>query len=114
MRSGNPVLNARTFENFGLQQRDLAAEDAPVTTMTVTGTANRTMFLLALAFCSACFTWSRTFDDGASPSPVPAGFDARAAQARLTAGSAYCEGELEDGIDAAALESRLRDLGYLA
>ncbi len=62
MRSGNPVLNARTFENFGLQQRDLAAEGAPVTTMTVTGTANRTMFLLALAFCSACFTWSRTFD----------------------------------------------------
>lgn len=63
MRSGNPVLNARTFENFGLQKRDLAAEDAPSTTMTVTGTANRTLFLLVLAFCSACFTWSRTSAD---------------------------------------------------
>ena len=60
MRSGNPVLNARTFENFGLQRRDLAAEDGPVTTMTVNGTATKTMFLLGLAFCSACFTWSRT------------------------------------------------------
>jgi len=62
MRTGNPVLNSRAFENFGLQPRDLAAENAPVTTMTVTGTANRTMFLLALAFCSACFTWSQTFN----------------------------------------------------
>ena len=62
MRTGNPVLNSRTFENFGLQPRDLSAEGAPATTMTVTGTANRTMFLLALAFCSACFTWSRTFN----------------------------------------------------
>ena len=62
MRTGNPVLNSRTFENFGLQPRDLAAESVPATTMTVTGTANRTMFLLALAFCSACFTWSRTFN----------------------------------------------------
>ena len=62
MRTGNPVLNSRTFENFGLQPRDLAAESVPATTMTVTGTANRTMFLLALAFSSACFTWSRTFN----------------------------------------------------
>ena len=62
MRTGNPVLNSRTFEDFGLQPRDSAAESVPVTTMTVTGTANRTMFLLALAFCSACFTWSRTFN----------------------------------------------------
>ena len=64
MRTGNPVLNSRAFENFGLQPRDVAAESSPVTTMTVAGTANRTMFLLALAFCSACFTWSRTFNVG--------------------------------------------------
>ena len=73
MRTGNPVLNSRAFENFGLQPRDLAAENAPVTTMTVTGTANRTMFLLALAFCSACFTWSQTFNAvAAAPEPASA------------------------------------------
>ena len=47
MRTGNPVLNSRAFESFGLQPRDVAAESSHSTTMTVDGTVNRTIFLLA-------------------------------------------------------------------
>ena len=61
MRTGNPALNATTFENFGVYRRDLAGEQAPAGTMTINGTAHKTMFLLLLAIGSACFTWSRTF-----------------------------------------------------
>jgi uncharacterized YccA/Bax inhibitor family protein len=61
MRTGNPALNDTTFENFGVYRRDLAGEQAPAGTMTISGTAHKTMFLLLLAIGSACFTWSRTF-----------------------------------------------------
>ena len=61
MRTGNPALNATTFENFGVYRRDLAGEQAPAGAMTISGTAHKTMFLLLLAIGSACFTWSRTF-----------------------------------------------------
>lgn len=61
MRTGNPTLNDETFENFGVYRRDLAAEQAPSATMTINGTAQKTLFLLVLALGSACFTWSRTF-----------------------------------------------------
>jgi uncharacterized YccA/Bax inhibitor family protein len=61
MRTGNPTLNEKTFENFGVYRRDLAAESLPADTMTIQGTAWKTMFLLALAMGTACFTWSKTF-----------------------------------------------------
>ena len=61
MRTGNPALNDKTFENFGVYRRDLAAERSPADTMTLNGTAQKTMFLLVLAMGTACFTWSKTF-----------------------------------------------------
>jgi uncharacterized YccA/Bax inhibitor family protein len=61
MRTGNPALNDKTFENFGVYRRDLAAERSPADTMTINGTAQKTMFLLVLAMGTACFTWSKTF-----------------------------------------------------
>jgi uncharacterized YccA/Bax inhibitor family protein len=61
MRTGNPTLNDKTFENFGVYPRDRSAEQAPADAMTVNGTAQKTMFLLALAMGTACFTWSKTF-----------------------------------------------------
>ncbi len=61
MRTGNPALNDKTFENFGVYRRDLAAEQHSAGTMTINGTAQKTMFLLLLAMGSACFTWSKTF-----------------------------------------------------
>ena len=61
VRSGNPVLNEKTFENFGVTKRDLAAEMSPSTTMTINGTAQKTAFLLLLCLGTACFTWSKTF-----------------------------------------------------
>jgi uncharacterized YccA/Bax inhibitor family protein len=59
MRTGNPALNATTFENFGVYRRQ---ETGSVATsgMTILGTVHKTLFLLALAVGSACFTWSRT------------------------------------------------------
>jgi len=61
MRTGNPALNDKTFENFGVFRRDAAAEQAPSGVMTINGTAQKTMFLLLLASGTACFTWSKTF-----------------------------------------------------
>jgi len=61
MRTGNPTLNDKTFENFGVYRRDLASEHSPAGVMTINGTAQKTIFLLALALGAACFTWSKTF-----------------------------------------------------
>ncbi|NBW95491.1 MAG: Bax inhibitor-1/YccA family protein [Planctomycetia bacterium] len=61
MRTGNPALNDRTFENFGVYRRDVAREHTAAGTMTIQGTAQKTLFLLLLAMGTACFTWSRTF-----------------------------------------------------
>ena len=61
MRSGNPTLNDKTCENFGDYGRDLAREQTRATTMTISGTVQKTAFLLLLAMCSACFTWSQTY-----------------------------------------------------
>ncbi len=64
-RSGNPVLRGNTFENFGADRRDRTAEAADADVMTVNGTAQKTMFLLALAIATAYFTWSKAFEGGA-------------------------------------------------
>jgi uncharacterized YccA/Bax inhibitor family protein len=61
MRTGNPALNDKTFENFGVYRRELTAEQSPADVMTINGTAQKTLFLLLLAMGTACFTWSRTF-----------------------------------------------------
>ena len=53
MRTGNPALNDKTFENFGVYRRDLAAEQAPAGVMTIDGTARKTLFLLLLAMGAA-------------------------------------------------------------
>jgi uncharacterized YccA/Bax inhibitor family protein len=59
MRTGNPALNANTFESFGAFRQDVGAPTAAG--MTILGTVHKTLFLLALAVASAGFTWSRTF-----------------------------------------------------
>ena len=61
MRTGNPALNDRTFENFGVYRRELTADQAPADVMSINGTAQKTLFLLLLAMGTACFTWSKTF-----------------------------------------------------
>ncbi|GDX95980.1 membrane protein [Planctomycetia bacterium] len=61
MRTGNPTLNDKTFENFGVYRHDLASDRSPADVMTINGTAHKTLFLLLIALGSACFTWSRTF-----------------------------------------------------
>jgi uncharacterized YccA/Bax inhibitor family protein len=61
MRTGNPTLNDKTFENFGVYRRDLAGEPSPAGVMTINGTAQKTLFLLLVAMGAACFTWSKTF-----------------------------------------------------
>jgi len=61
MRTGNPTLNDKTFENFGVYRRDSAAESTAAATMTINGTVHKTAFLLALALGAACFTWSKVF-----------------------------------------------------
>lgn len=61
VRIGNPTLNDKRFENFGVYRRDLVAEQSPADVMTINGTAQKTMFLLLLAMGTACFTWSKFF-----------------------------------------------------
>lgn len=52
MRSGNPALNDSTFRSLH------SSEHAPADTMTITGTANKTMILLGLCVGAASMTWS--------------------------------------------------------
>ncbi|MBT3344822.1 MAG: sulfatase-like hydrolase/transferase [Gemmatimonadetes bacterium] len=58
--------------------------------------------------------WSQPLDPTETPTSPSGTFDALEARAQLCNGSEFARGELEDGIQAQALESRLRDLGYLA
>jgi len=59
MRSGNPALNANTFENFGVYHQ--GSEATASQGMTIGGTVQKTFFLLVLAFGAACFTWTQSF-----------------------------------------------------
>ena len=70
MRTGNPALNDKTFENFGVYRRGVSTDIAPANVMTIGGTANKTLFLLLLACGSACFTWSRVIAAGGDPGPM--------------------------------------------
>src|SRR5687767_7839187 len=53
MRTTNPALNSKTFENVG------RAEGAPA--MTLEGTVNRTAFLLLILMATATWTWMEAF-----------------------------------------------------
>jgi uncharacterized YccA/Bax inhibitor family protein len=61
MRTGNPTLNDKTFENFGVYRQGQTIDRPAADSMTINGTAQKTMFLLLLAMGTACFTWSKTF-----------------------------------------------------
>lgn len=61
-RTGNPVLNERTFSQAGT-----AAAGAG---MTIQGTAYKTMVLLGIAVCSAAYTWRMVMSD-AGPAAMP-------------------------------------------
>lgn len=56
MRSGNPVLNDDAFRGYTMD--DAAAAS---TTMTIQGTALKTLILLGLCVGTASFTWSMVF-----------------------------------------------------
>ena len=60
MRSSNPALSDRVFQNFE------AYADSSV--MTVTGTAVKTMIALALTFAAAVYSWSLV-----TPNTLPMG-----------------------------------------
>ena len=58
MRSGNPVLNSKTFDIAPAGER-----------MTIGGTVNKTAILLALVLITAIYTWGRFYSDAATPPP---------------------------------------------
>lgn len=51
MRTGNPTLNERTFQN----QSGAAADGA----MTIQGTVNKTLLLLGMSIATASYTWTQ-------------------------------------------------------
>ncbi|MFZ5949848.1 MAG: Bax inhibitor-1/YccA family protein [Candidatus Rifleibacteriota bacterium] len=55
-RSSNPTLRPEIFENYQTQASGSR-------TMTVNGAANKTFFLLLLAFVAASFTWRMTLEN---------------------------------------------------
>ncbi len=57
MRTANPALNARTFEQF-------APPAIGATTMSIQGTVNKTGILLLLVLLPAAFTWKLAFAAG--------------------------------------------------
>ena len=67
-RSGNPSLNAQTFSN-SVKDATFSSQ-APISTMTLEGTVNKTGILLALVIISAFYTWSLFFSSGNSPAAV--------------------------------------------
>lgn len=61
MRTANPALSAKTFQNL----------DRTQSTMTIQGTVNKSFILIALVFGSAFFTWQNVFPFGWSDDAVP-------------------------------------------
>ena len=59
MRSGNPVLNAKVFENLGTSKE----------VMTLEGTVNKTALLLLIVVIAASWTWERTLN-AANPAEI--------------------------------------------
>ncbi len=65
MRSGNPALNAKTFERFDVYE--------PARTMTINGTVTRTAMLLILVVAAAAITWNQFFQQNANVMPLMIG-----------------------------------------
>ncbi len=63
MRTANPALNSKTFEQFDVYDQS--------NVMTVNGTATKTMMLLFLLVLAASFTWSMVGDAVAAPQAMP-------------------------------------------
>lgn len=63
MRSGNPTLNNKTFEELS------GAIDSE--RMTLSGTVNKTAMLLALLLITAGYTWSQFFKTGDASAVLP-------------------------------------------
>lgn len=63
MRSGNPTLNADTFQPY-----EMSATSAS-SVMTVQGAATKTLILLGLCIGSACFTWSSVLSNPQAAMP---------------------------------------------
>jgi uncharacterized YccA/Bax inhibitor family protein len=61
MRSSNPALSEKTFDNFA---RSGYFDQAVASRMTVEGTVNKTGILLLLAVISAAFTWHQVLAPG--------------------------------------------------
>ena len=61
MRTANPALSAKTFQNL----------DRTNSTMTIHGTVNKCFVLIALVFGAAFFTWQSVFPFGWSEDAVP-------------------------------------------
>ncbi len=59
MRSGNPVLNAKVFENIGTSSE----------VMTLEGTVNKTVLLLLIVVVAASWTWDQTLS-AVSPAEI--------------------------------------------
>ena len=70
MRTGNPTLNERTFQNQGAA----GAEGA----MTIQGVVNKTLILLGLAVATASYTWTQ-FIEGNQSFAMMLGFGGAAA-----------------------------------
>ncbi len=65
MRSGNPALNDRTFEQFNVYNS--------VQTMTIEGTATKTGMLLVLTVAAAAITWNQFLNQNPIVTPVMIG-----------------------------------------
>lgn len=63
MRSGNPAFNSAVLDQFATE-RSTASQ-----TMTIQGTATKTLILLGLCVGSACFTWTMVWNamEGSAP-----------------------------------------------
>ena len=64
MRTANPALNKKTFENIGYAS---TTED----TMTLQGTVNKTGFLLTFLILAAAWTWNLYFESNNPTSVTP-------------------------------------------
>ncbi|HEY1257422.1 MAG TPA: Bax inhibitor-1/YccA family protein [Terracidiphilus sp.] len=67
MKTSNPVLNGKTFENSPIARYGGAIEETSF--MTLTGTVNKTGILLLCVIASAAWTWSQ-FTQSHDPSDV--------------------------------------------
>lgn len=66
MRTGNPVLNDKTFKDY-----TISSSHAHVDVMTIHGTINKTAIMLFLLLIPAAYVWNGFFDIGNPINPFP-------------------------------------------